>query len=148
MRGQNTTDFGASTLATSSSIYQVLCRGFGRADQMMDGNGFALVKFFFLVTFAAAIPAIISGGIAERSNLTMMLANVSIALVYLFEGMIWNSNFGFQQWIEDVTDRGFMTSRGLWWCGVGGWLALIGILFLGPRSGRVRDSKIISFAPS
>ena len=36
-----------------------------------EGTGFALqgydlVKFFFLTTFAAAIPAIISGGIAER----------------------------------------------------------------------------------
>ena len=81
----------------------------------------------------------------------MMLANVSIvALVYpLFEGMIWNGNFGFQQWIEDVTGSGFHDFAGsVVVHGVGGWLALIGILFLGPRSGRVRDGKIISFAPS
>ena len=148
------TDFGASTLAYFFVGYQVAyATGFLMgADQMMDGNGFALVKFFFLVTFAAAIPAIISGGIAERGNFwPMMLANVSIvALVYpLFEGMIWNGNFGFQQWIEDVTGSGFHDFAGsVVVHGVGGWLALIGILFLGPRSGRVRDGKIISFAPS
>jgi Amt family ammonium transporter len=106
------TDFGVSTLAYFFIGYQVAyATGFlVGADQMMDGNGFALVKFFFLLTFAAAIPAIISGGIAERAKFwPMMVANVVIvALIYpLFEGMIWNGNFGFQQWIEDVTGAGF-----------------------------------------
>ena len=148
------TDFGASTLAYFFIGYQVAyATGFlVSADQMMDGNGFALVKFFFLVTFAAAIPAIISGGIAERGNFwPMMLANVSIvALIYpLFEGMIWNGNFGFQLWIEGLTGSGFHDFAGsVVVHGMGGWLALVGILFLGSRSGRVRDGKIISFAPS
>jgi Amt family ammonium transporter len=148
------TDFGASTLAYFFIGYQVAyATGFlVGADQMMEGNGFALVKFFFLVTFAAAIPAIISGGIAERGNFwPMMLANVSIvALIYpLFEGMIWNGNFGFQQWIEDITGSGFHDFAGsVVVHGVGGWLALVAVLFLGSRSGRVRDGKITSFAPS
>ena len=148
------TDFGASTLAYFFIGYQVAyATGFLMgADQMMDGNGFALVKFFFLVTFAAAIPAIISGGIAERGNFwPMMLANVSIvAVIYpLFEGMIWNGNFGFQQWIEDTTGSGFHDFAGsVVVHGVGGWLALVAVLFLGSRSGRVRDGKITSFAPS
>ena len=148
------TDFGASTLAYFFIGYQVAyATGFlVGADQMMEGNGFALVKFFFLVTFAAAIPAIISGGIAERGNFwPMMLANISIvALIYpLFEGMIWNGNFGFQQWIEDSTGSGFHDFAGsVVVHGVGGWLALMAVLFLGSRSGRVRDGKITSFAPS
>jgi Amt family ammonium transporter len=148
------TDFGASTLAYFFIGYQVAyATGFlVGADQMMEGNGFTLVKFFFLVTFAAAIPAIISGGIAERGNFwPMMLANVSIvALIYpLFEGMIWNGNFGFQQWIEDITGSGFHDFAGsVVVHGVGGWLALVAVLFLGSRSGRVRDGKITSFAPS
>ena len=148
------TDFGASTLAYFFIGYQVAyATGFlVGADQMMEGNGFALVKFFFLVTFAAAIPAIISGGIAERGNFwPMMLANVSIvALIYpLFEGMIWNGNFGFQQWIEDSTGSGFHDFAGsVVVHGVGGWLALVAVLFLGSRSGRVRDGRITSFAPS
>ncbi len=148
------TDFGASTLAYFFIGYQVAyATGFLMgADQMMDGNGFALGKFFFLVTFAAAIPAIISGGIAERGNFwPMMLTNVSIvALIYpLFEGMIWNGNFEVQQWIEDTTGSCFHDFAGsVVVHGVGGWLALVAVLFLGARSGRVRDGKITSFAPS
>ncbi|HAN80242.1 MAG TPA: ammonium transporter, partial [Gammaproteobacteria bacterium] len=128
------TDFGASTLAYFFVGYQVAyATGFlVSADQMMAGNGFALVKFFFLVTFAAAIPAIISGGIAERGNFwPMMLANVSIvALIYpLFEGMIWNGNFGFQHWIESVTGSAFHDFAGsVVVHGMGGWLALVGII--------------------
>ena len=79
----------------------------------------------------------------------MMLANVSIvALIYpLFEGMIWNGNFGFQQWIEDSTGSGFHDFAGsVVVHGVGGWLALVAVLFLGSRSGRVRDGRITSFA--
>ena len=148
------TDFGASTLAYFFVGYQVAyATGFlVSADQMMAGNGFALVKFFFLVTFAAAIPAIISGGIAERGNFwPMMLANVSIvALIYpLFEGMIWNGNFGFQHWIESVTGSAFHDFAGsVVVHGMGGWLALVGIIFLGSRAGRVRNGTVISFAPS
>ena len=148
------TDFGVSTLAYFFIGYQVAyATGFlVGADQMMDGNGFALVKFFFLLTFAAAVPAIISGGIAERAKFwPMMVANVVIvALIYpLFEGMIWNGNFGFQQWIEDVTGTGFHDFAGsIVVHGMGGWLALTAVLLLGSRRGRVRDGRIISFAPS
>jgi hypothetical protein len=35
---------------------------------LTENHGYGLVKFFFLLTFAAAIPAIISGGIAERAK--------------------------------------------------------------------------------
>ncbi len=38
------------------------------ASALAADSGYALVKFFFLLTFAAAIPAIISGGIAERAK--------------------------------------------------------------------------------
>ena len=38
---------------------------FSGAPALQDKNGYELVKFFFLLTIAAAIPAIISGGIAE-----------------------------------------------------------------------------------
>jgi Amt family ammonium transporter len=38
------------------------------ASVLTEGNGYGLVKFFFLLTFAAAIPALISGGIAERAK--------------------------------------------------------------------------------
>ncbi len=60
------TDFAVSTLAYFFIGYWI---AYGvtfmqPADQLVADHGYALVKFFFLLTFAAAIPAIISGGIA------------------------------------------------------------------------------------
>ena len=57
-----------------------------------DNQGYELVHFFFLLTFAAAVPAIISGGIAERAKLSTqaLAAAIFVAIVYpLFEGMVW-----------------------------------------------------------
>ena len=106
------TDFGTSTVAYFVIGYQIAygANFMAGADALIGDNGFALVKFFFLLTFAAAIPAIISGGIAERARFwPMMLANVLIvALVYpTFEGLIWNGNAGFQAWIESVAGAPF-----------------------------------------
>ncbi|NQD95946.1 ammonium transporter, partial [Pseudomonas sp. CrR25] len=73
------------------------------ASVLTEGNGYALVKFFFLLTFAAAIPAIISGGIAERAKFGPQLCAtiLIVAFVYpFFEGMIWNGNYGVQAWLE------------------------------------------------
>ena len=101
-------------------------------------QGFALVKFFFLTTFAAAIPAIISGGIAERMKfLPQCLATVVIvALVYpLFEGMVWNGNYGLQGWLEATFGSAFHDFAGsVVVHAVGGWIALSAVLLLGPRS--------------
>ena len=148
------TDFGASTIAYFFIGYQV-AYGTGfltGADQMMEGNGFALVKFFFLLTFAAAIPAIISGGVAERAKFWPMLIAcfLIVALVYpLFEGMVWNGNFGYQQWIARVAGSGFHDFAGsIVVHGVGGWLALAAVLTLGSRLGRIKDGQTVAFAPS
>ena len=148
------TDFGASTIAYFFIGYQI-AYGTGfltGADQMMEGNGFALVKFFFLLTFAAAIPAIISGGVAERAKFwPMLMACVLIvAFVYpLFEGMVWNGNFGYQEWIEQTTGASFHDFAGsIVVHGVGGWLALAAVLSLGSRLGRIKDGQTVAFAPS
>jgi len=115
-------------------------------------HGFALVKFFFLLTFAAAIPAIISGGIAERARFVPQLfATVLIvAFVYpFFEGMMWNGNFGVQAWLKGHFGVGFHDFAGsVVVHAMGGWLALAAILLLGPRDGRYRDGKLVAFAPS
>ena len=69
------------------------------AEQLAQQNGYELVKFFFLLTFAAAIPAIISGGIAERAKFwpQLVATAVIVGFVYpFFEGIIWNGNCGFQ----------------------------------------------------
>lgn len=116
-------------------------------------QGFALVKFFFLTTFAAAIPAIISGGIAERMKfLPQCLATVAVVgLVYpFFEGMIWNGNFGFNNWLESSFGAPFHDFAGsIVVHAVGGWIALAAVLILGPRYNRYRaDGTITGIPPS
>ncbi len=110
------------------------------AELLGDNNGFELVKFFFLLAFAAAIPAIISGGIAERARFwpQVLAAALLVGLIYpTFEGMIWNGNFGFQDWLESSFGAAFHDFAGsVVVHAVGGWLALAGVLVLGPRMGR------------
>lgn len=122
------------------------------AAELTANNGYDLVKFFFLVTFAAAIPAIISGGIAERAKFYPFLiaSALIVALVYpFFEGIVWNGNYGLQTWLEDKTGATFHDFAGsVVVHAMGGWLALVAVFLLGLRHGRVRDKKLIAFAPS
>lgn len=147
-------DFGVSTIAYFFIGYW-LAYGvtfFADAETLSAGNGFALVKFFFLLTFAAAIPAIVSGGIAERARFNPVLISTFfiVGLVYpLFEGMIWNGNFGLQAWFEDRFGAAFHDFAGsVVVHAVGGWIALVAVMLLGMRKGRVRAGKHTNFAPS
>ncbi|MGF1779554.1 ammonium transporter [Vibrio nomapromontoriensis] len=147
-------DFGVSAIAYFFIGYWVAYGGtfFADAETLSQGNGYELVKFFFLLTFAAAIPAIVSGGIAERARFyPILLATFfTVGLVYpLFEGMIWNGNFGFQGWLETTFGAGFHDFAGsVVVHGVGGWIALVAVIFLGMRKGRIRAGKHTNFAPS
>ncbi|SEF97633.1 ammonium transporter [Vibrio hangzhouensis] len=147
-------DFGVSAIAYFFIGYWVAYGGtfFADAETLSQGNGYELVKFFFLLTFAAAIPAIVSGGIAERARFyPILLATFfTVGLVYpLFEGMIWNGNFGFQTWLESTFGAGFHDFAGsVVVHGVGGWIALVAVVFLGMRKGRIRAGKHTNFAPS
>lgn len=122
------------------------------ATALTADNGYALVKFFFLLTFAAAIPAIISGGIAERSKFYPQLCAtlMIVAFVYpFFEGMIWNGNFGLQDWLKSSFGASFHDFAGsVVVHAVGGWLALGAVTLLGQRNGRYRDGRLMAFAPS
>ena len=119
---------------------------------LVEGNGYGLVKFFFLLTFAAAIPAIISGGIAERARFGPQLCATAliVAFVYpFFEGMIWNGNFGFQPWLQARFGAPFHDFAGsVVVHGVGGWLAFAAVVLLGRRDGRYRDGRLVAMAPS
>ncbi|MNF30629.1 Ammonia channel precursor [compost metagenome] len=147
-------DFAVSTLAYFFVGYWI---AYGvtflePASVLSTDHGYALVKFFFLLTFAAAIPAIISGGIAERSKFGPQLCAtvLIVAFVYpFFEGLIWNGNFGVQAWLEARFGSAFHDFAGsVVVHGVGGWLALAAVLLLGHRNGRYRDGKLVAFAPS
>ncbi|MBS7661274.1 ammonium transporter [Pseudomonas lalucatii] len=122
------------------------------ASVLTEESGYALVKFFFLLTFAAAIPAIISGGIAERAKFGPQLCAtvLIVAFVYpFFEGMIWNGNYGVQAWLEAQYGASFHDFAGsVVVHAVGGWLAFGAVVLLGRRDGRYRDGRLVAFAPS
>ena len=116
-------------------------------------NGYDLVKFFFLLTFAAAIPAIISGGIAERFKFWPQVAATAIlvSVIYpTFEGMVWNGNFGFQQMMENTFGAPFHDFAGsVVVHAFGGWLALGAVVMLGARMGRYKsDGRVVGIPPS
>ncbi|MFL9815091.1 ammonium transporter [Stutzerimonas sp. VN223-3] len=147
-------DFAVSTLAYFFIGYWV---AYGvtfmqPADQLIAENGYSLVKFFFLLTFAAAIPAIISGGIAERARFGPQLCATLLIVAFIypfFEGLMWNGNFGLQAWLEATFGAPFHDFAGsVVVHGMGGWLALGAVLLLGRRNGRYRDGRLVAFAPS
>ena len=121
-------------------------------DSPLNKSGYELVKFFFLLTFAAAIPAIISGGIAERMQFKpQILATVIlVGFAYpFFEGLIWNNNFGFQDFFTHMFGYPFHDFAGsLVVHAFGGWVALGAVVLLGVRMGRYRNKKVIAMPPS
>lgn len=126
---------------------------FHPASVLTADHGYELVKFFFLLTFAAAIPAIISGGIAERAKFRpqLLATFLLVALVYpFFEGIIWNGNFGVQAWITNTFGFAFHDFAGsVVVHAVGGWIALPAILLLGARKGRYgNDGRVAAHPPS
>ncbi len=111
------------------------------------------MKFFFLLTFAAAIPAIISGGIAERAKFLPQLTAtfLLVALIYpLFEGIAWNGNFGVQAWLADTFGAEFHDFAGsVVVHAVGGWVALVAVVLLGHRKGRYgKNGEVYAHPPS
>ena len=121
------------------------------AEQLAAKNGYELVRFFFLLTFAAAIPAIISGGIAERAKFWPQLIATAmiVGVVYpFFEGIVWNQHLGIQAWIKALTGAEFHDFAGsVVVHAVGGWIALPAVILLGARSNRYRKDGAISAHP-
>ncbi len=146
-------DFSVSTIAYFFVGYSVAygVSFFTGAETLAAKNGYELVKFFFLLTFAAAIPAIVSGGIAERARFgpQLIATGVLVGLIYpLFEGVAWNGQFGVQAWIKATTGAEFHDFAGsVVVHAVGGWIGLVAVLLLGARSNRYRKDGGISAHP-
>jgi Amt family ammonium transporter len=149
-------DFAVSTVAYFFVGYLVAYGTalFVGAESLAQKNGYELVKFFFLLTFAAAIPAIVSGGIAERARFGPQLIATAalVGLVYpVFEGAVWGGRFGLQAWIKDATGADFHDFAGsVVVHAVGGWIGLAAVLLLGARANRYRkvgDKSVMSAHP-
>ncbi|MFD1623732.1 ammonium transporter [Azospirillum griseum] len=125
----------------------------GKGGPGFAAYGYDLVKFFFLATFAAAVPAIVSGGIAERAKFWPQLA-ATAALIGLFyplvEGSLWGTRFGLQAWMTATFGQPFHDFAGsVVVHAFGGWVALGAVLNLGNRRGRYRaNGSLIAIPPS
>ncbi len=146
-------DFSMSTIVYFLVGYSVAygTSFFVGAETLAQKNGYELVKFFFLLTFAAAIPAIISGGIAERAKFWPQLIATAIIVGFVypfFEGIVWNGAFGIQDWIKATTGENFRDFAGsIVVHAVGGWIALPAVILLGARSNRYRKDGSLSAHP-
>jgi ammonium transporter, Amt family len=148
-------DFAVSTIAYFFIGYWIAygVHFFVGAEQLAQKSGVDLVKFFFLLTFAAAIPAIVSGGIAERARFTPQLiaTGLLVAFVYpFFEGIAWNNAYGIQDWMKAQLGETFHDFAGsVVVHAMGGWIALVAVVLLGARKGRYKaDGKMSAHPPS
>jgi Amt family ammonium transporter len=148
-------DFAVSTIAYFFIGYSIAygVDFFSGAEILAEKSGYELVKFFFLLTFAAAIPAIISGGIAERAkfNPQLIATFILVGFIYpFFEGIVWNQHYGIQAWIKTLTGEEFHDFAGsVVVHAVGGWVALPAIILLGARRGRyTKDGNVAAHPPS
>ncbi len=148
-------DFAISTIAYFFVGYSIAygVNFYASADVLAEKSGFEMVKFFFLLTFAAAIPAIISGGIAERARVHPQLIATALLVGFVypfFEGIAWNNRFGLQPWLEANFGAVFHDFAGsVVVHAVGGWAALPAVLLLGSRRGRyTKDGAVAAHPPS
>jgi ammonium transporter, Amt family len=148
-------DFCVSTIAYFFIGYTIAygIDFFSGAQVLAAKSGYELVKFFFLLTFAAAIPAIVSGGIAERAKFNPQMAAtfLIVGLVYpFFEGIAWNNHFGFQDWLKASFGAGFHDFAGsIVVHAMGGWIALAAVILLGARTGRyTKEGRLHAYPPS
>ncbi len=148
-------DFSISTIAYFFIGYSIAygVSFFHGAEVLASKKGYELVKFFFLLTFAAAIPAIVSGGIAERAKFNPQLAAtfILVGFVYpFFEGIAWNNHYGIQNWINASFGAKFHDFAGsVVVHAMGGWIALVAVILLGARHGRYgKDGRLHAYPPS
>jgi len=148
-------DFAASTVAYFFIGYGVAygVSFLAGAESLAARNGYDLTKFFFLLTFAAAAPAIVSGGIAERARFHPQLAATValVALVYpFFEGIAWNGRYGVQDWLNARFGATFHDFAGsVVVHALGGWIGLVAVVLLGARRGRyATDGGVAAHPPS
>ena len=148
-------DFSISTIAYFFIGYSIAygVNFLSGAEDLAAKSGYALVKFFFLLTFAAAIPAIVSGGIAERAKFNPQIAAtfLLVGFVYpFFEGIAWNGHYGIQDFLTQQFGFAFHDFAGsVVVHAMGGWIGLVAVILLGARAGRYgKDGQLYAHPPS
>lgn len=92
---------------------------------------------FFQMMFAATATTIASGAMAERIHFTAYIVSAIIVsgVIYpIFGSWAWGGLFGGDGWLKALGFIDFAGSTVVH--SIGGWVALAGIIILGPRLGR------------
>ena len=122
--------------------------GFGLVAPMIDGAldlsynaGYTYwTDFLFQGMFAATAATIVSGAVAERMKILpfMIFTVLYVGFVYPIVGS-WKWGGGFL----DQLDTPFYDFAGSTLVhSVGGWAALVAVIFLGARIGKIKDGKV------
>ncbi|WP_414576416.1 ammonium transporter [Anabaena sp. CCY 9402-a] len=97
-------------------------------------------KFLFQLVFAGTAATIVSGAVAERIKFLdfLIFSILLVGIAYPITGhWIWGAGW--------LADRGFWDFAGSTVVhSVGGWAALMGAAFLGPRIGKYQDGKVVA----
>ena len=103
----------------------------------VDLDSFDYAFILFQTMFAATAVTIASGAMAERTHFHAYIigAIITTAIIYpIFGSWVWGSYFDGMGWL---TNLGFIDFAGSTVVhSIGGWVALAGVIILGPRLGR------------
>ncbi len=125
-----------------TSVYGVV--GTGGVKEALESTGDWPVLLIFNLAFCSVVATIVSGAVAERIRITTYIFSTMMVamLVYpVFGHWVWGnqiitSNLAFLANMGFVDHAGGVAIHAL-----GGFLALMGIAFLGPRIGRFDENK-------
>lgn len=104
---------------------------------VMGLSNFDWAVMFFQMMFAATAVTIASGAMAERVSFIgyAVAACIICAFIYpIFASWVWGGYFGGEGWLSALGFIDFAGSTVVH--SIGGWLALAGVLIIGPRMGR------------
>jgi Amt family ammonium transporter len=102
-----------------------------------------LVKFFFQLAFAGTAATIVSGAVAERIKFVgfLVFSLLLVGIAYPLTGhWIWGGGWLAKAGVWDFAGSTVVHS-------VGGWAALMGAVFLGPRIGKYNSDGSINAMP-
>ncbi|MEA5507461.1 ammonium transporter [Halotia wernerae UHCC 0503] len=97
-------------------------------------------KFLFQLVFAGTAATIVSGAVAERIKFVdfLIFSLLLVGIAYPITGhWIWGTG-----WLADMGFWDFAGSTVVH--SVGGWAALMGAAFLGPRIGKYQDRQVVA----